>query len=130
MNKKQMFIVWLMAMSLTVVSISYALQLNNSQYYLFSKLLFGICLPILFIGSVLIYQFRNKEKVPSMTSLGTSKLSIWILIVLFLQLVLLQQNTSSTQRDVSNIEVEVSSLEISMDSIQSDIRSLEDLLNK
>ena len=134
MNRKQMVVLWIAVLWFSFVSIGYGIDPRGAPKNLFYLLI----LPVILIGSLLIYQFRNKDKPPKAPTSMIPKLLVLILAAFIIQVFFVYQTTKWTgliqgdilsieydintiQSDISSVESEVSSIQYDVDDIQSNI---------
>lgn len=111
MNRKQMVVVWIMAVLFSAALVDEGQHMNSSLVMLGG--------PVLTLGATLIYQFRDKSAAPR--SIETTHL-VWVVAgLLFLQTLL----AWSTGKKLENVESSIDNLGGHLELIQSDVSSIE-----
>ena len=116
-----------MAILVSVLSVVYGIDKGYP--------VFGFIVPILSLGLLLLYVFRDKEKTPANNASTISKFPQVILILVSFQTLILlegyvmarsmQTSLEEVASDVDSIQSDVSSLESDVGSLQSDVSSIE-----
>lgn len=119
MNKKQMRVLWIMAVLISLISLGYGLDENDPVL---------VSVPVILIGGVLIYEFRDKDKSDDGTPLTTSKLLflIWAILAFQAMFLMAQYRTGrSVWKEVHAIEGDVSSMEGNLSNIESNVSEIQ-----
>ena len=93
MNKKQMVVLWLMVLVLSMAAVYEGTETHDTFV--------GTGVPVLLIGSTLLYQFRDRS---SVQRISTDRLLSVVVGLLLIQTLLILNQNRSLKRSESHIE--------------------------
>lgn len=117
MNRKQLVVLWAMAVILSAASIYHALN-YESVFYL-------VPVPVLLCGAVLLIQFRNPTSRDNSGAGANSKVAIALLVVMNGLLIHQFQAQGDLEGSLSTLESRASGVESELSEVQSSLGELE-----
>ena len=118
MNRKHTIVVWVMAVWISLISLNYGIDEKDPFY---------LSVPIILLGGLLLYHFRDKNKPTSGNPLTSTLPPLMLALILLQGILLITQHRiiRSVQSDVQSIESDVNTIQSDISSIQSDVSSIE-----
>ena len=118
MNKKQMVVLWVLILLLSIAAIAEGVQTDDALVWLGG--------PALLIGVTLIYQFRDKRVSPPLARTKQLLLSaVGLLLVQTLLLFAQGRELRRTKASVQHMEDYLDSINTDVGTIQSDVSTLQ-----
>jgi len=118
MNKKQMVVLWVLILLLSIAAIVEGVQTDDA--------LVGLGGPTLLIGVTLIYQFRDKRVSPPLARTKQLLLSaVGLLLVQTLLLFAQGRELQRTKASVQHVEDYLGTIQSDVSTLQSDVSDIE-----